>query len=123
MGGSGLAVSRRSAHRPEAVKLVSFLFRAQIESIEKRRSAPGGQPAFFNAPPELQSVKLIQSENVVHRPSIESGNQYTQVSKAYIAAVHAVLTGQEKAPEAAVELEKQLIRITGFRTGAPKTGQ
>ena len=43
------------------------------------------------------------------------------VAKAYIAAVHSVLTGQSGAPEAAAELERQLIKITGFGTGPPKT--
>jgi trehalose/maltose transport system substrate-binding protein len=120
MGGAGLGISRRSAHPQETARLVSFLFRAQIESIEKRRSAFGGQPAFFNAPAGSQQYeKLVQSEHVIHRPSIEAGSQYTQVSKAYVVAVHAVLTGQKKAPEAAAELEKQLIQITGFRTVTP----
>lgn len=36
LGGSGLAVSRYSAYPQEAVKLIHFLMRAQIESIEKR---------------------------------------------------------------------------------------
>jgi len=34
--------------------------------------------------------------------------------------VHSVLTGQKEAPEAAAELEKQLIEITGFSAGPPK---
>jgi hypothetical protein len=37
-------------------------------------------------------------------------------------AVHSVLTGEKKAPEAAATLEKQLIQITGFKTGLPSTG-
>jgi hypothetical protein len=36
------------------------------------------------------------------------------VSRAYIDAVHSVLTGQKQAPAAAAELEQQLIEITGF---------
>ncbi len=51
LGGSGLAVSRYSAHPQEAVKLVRFLMHAQIASIEKRKSAPGNQPAFYSALP------------------------------------------------------------------------
>ena len=120
MGGSGLGVPRGSAHPQEAVKLISFLFHSQIESIEKRIGAPGVQPAFFSPPDRsLQSEKLIQLENVVQRPAIEAGSQYTQVSRAYVAAVHAVLTGQKKAPDAAAELEKRLIQMTGFPKGVP----
>jgi hypothetical protein len=37
-------------------------------------------------------------------------------------AVHAVLTGEKKAPEAAAVLEKRLVEITGFKIGPPSTG-
>ena len=115
MGGTGLAVSRHSAHPREAVKLVDFLLHAQIDSIEKRRNASASQPAFFNARGAVQ--------NVIHRPSIETGSQYPQVSAAYFRAVHSVLTGQKRAPEAAAELERQLVQITGFGMGPPKKGK
>ena len=35
--------------------------------------------------------------------------------------MHSVLTGKREAAEAAAELEKQLIEITGFSAGPPKT--
>lgn len=122
LGGSGLAVSRRSAHPREGVKLVSFLLHAQIESIEKGRVASARQPEFYNVPPASDPAgKPIQ--NVVHRPSVETGSLYPQVSAAYAAAVHSVLTGDKQASGAAAELEKQLIQITGFRTGPPKVAR
>jgi trehalose/maltose transport system substrate-binding protein len=43
------------------------------------------------------------------------------VSAAYAATVHAVLIGQKPAPEAAADLEKELVKITGFRTGPAQT--
>jgi len=52
---------------------------------------------------------------VVARPSIAAGLKYEDVSRAYIQAVHSVLTGQENASVAAAALEKELIAITGFR--------
>ena len=58
---------------------------------------------------------------IVARPSIEAGAKYKQVSQAYIDAVHSVLTGQQGALEAAEGLEKQLIAITGFPAGPPKS--
>jgi trehalose/maltose transport system substrate-binding protein len=126
LGGSGLAVSRHSAHPQEAVKLVHFLIRAQIESIEKR-NASDNQPEFYKVPAVSDayrhSEKAIKDGSpVVHRPSIETGSQYMNVSKAYLDEVHSVLTGEKGAPQAAAELEKQLIKITGFRTGPPKVG-
>jgi trehalose/maltose transport system substrate-binding protein len=120
LGGSGLGISRHSAHPQEAVKLVHFLMHAQTEAIEMRKNA-AGQPGFETAPlGSDDSGKPIQNATVVHRPSIEAGNHYTEVSAAYVDAVHAVLTGKIGAPEAAAELEKKLIQITGFRPGPAK---
>jgi len=128
LGGSGLAVSQHSAHRKEGIEFVRFLVRAQIQSNENRKSAPPGQSEIYNLPFVLDvrsgSQKPAQHQiDFVRRPSLEAGVQYRQVSAAYAAAVHSVLTGQKRAPEAAAELEKQLIQITGFRTGPPKTGK
>jgi trehalose/maltose transport system substrate-binding protein len=127
IGGSGLAVSQHSAHRKEAIEFVRFLVRAQIQSNENRKSAPPRQGEIYNLPAVLEvrsdsQKPTPQLVDFVRRPSVEAGARYNQVSAAYAAAVHAVLTGQKSAPEAAVELEKQLIQITGFRTGPPKTG-
>ena len=61
-----------------------------------------------------------QLASIVARPSVATGSTYKDVSKAYIDAVHSVLTGGRKAPEAAAELEKKLMEITGFRAGPPK---
>ena len=57
---------------------------------------------------------------IVARPSLATGSAYKQVSKAYIDAVYAVITGQKRAAQSAAELEKQLIAITGFRAGPPQ---
>ena len=59
---------------------------------------------------------------LVSRPAIETGRDYRKVSAAYAAAVHSVLTGQKSAPDAAAELEAQLIKMTGFHVGRPKQG-
>lgn len=118
LGGSGLSVSRYTIHRQEAIKLVQFLTRAQIQS---------GIPAGLAQQPELYDPPVISEgpdqhvAGVVIRPSSEVGRRYEQVTKAYIAAVHSVLTGQNNAENAAAGLEKELVRITGFRTGTPKT--
>jgi trehalose/maltose transport system substrate-binding protein len=124
LGGAGLAVSRHSAHPQEALQLVRFLIHAQIESIGRLRNASGSEPEFYTGPPASEhSEQSIHGGNVVHRPAIETGSHYVEVSAAYVGAVHSVLTGQKAAPEAAAELEKQLIQITGFRTGPPKAGK
>src|SRR5262249_10999519 len=127
LGGSGLAVSRHSAHHKEAIEFVRFLVRAQIQSNEKRKNAPLDHSEIYNLPAVLDvrgdSQKPTQHQiDFVRRPSVEAGVRYKHVSAAYAAAVHSVLTGEKRAPEAVAELEKQLMQITGFRTGPPKMG-
>jgi trehalose/maltose transport system substrate-binding protein len=121
LGGSGLAVSQHSPHIPEAITLVQFLIRAQIQSnqtedrafIDTLQVQVGGR--------QLGSGSSNQSASgVVNRPSSVVGNKYEDVSRAYISAVHSVLTGEKGAPEAAAELEKVLVQMTGFKIGPPR---
>jgi hypothetical protein len=83
-------------------------------------------PAVFSDRPSISQpfVSLTGSNpgaSIIARPSVAAGGAYKQVSKAYIDAVHSVLTGQRGAPEAAAELEKQMIETTGFSAGPPMT--
>jgi hypothetical protein len=48
-----------------------------------------------------------------------TGGKYEEVTRAYIEAVHSVLTSKKKASTAAADLEKELKEITGFREGQP----
>jgi trehalose/maltose transport system substrate-binding protein len=125
LGGSGLAVSRHSSHRKEAIELVRFLIHAQIRSNQVEDGAVVNQS-------DLQSVPSVSNASrspeealrtrLVIRPSTETGSQYEQIARAYIDAVHSVLTGEKPAPQAAAALEKKLVQITGFKTGAPLKG-
>lgn len=128
LGGSGIAVSRHSGHTQEAIKLVRFLIREEIESSEREQQAwahPAAQPTVYDLPSisdlDRPSEKWNQSKSgVVSRPSAEAGDKYEQVTRAYFGAVRSVLTGQRGAPEAAAELEQELIKITSFSAGPPK---
>ncbi len=73
----------------------------------------------YHRQPDDPQLPQSKSELVL-RPSSVAGQGYEQVSRAYIDAVHSVLTGKQGAPQAAAELEKQLKAITGFRVGPPK---
>jgi len=118
-------VSQHSSHRKEAIELIRFLIRAQIHSNQVEESAVANQS-------DLQSLSSISNasrnpEEAVRtrsaiRPSTETGSQYEQIARAYIDAVHSVLTGEEAAAQAAAALEKELVRITGFKTGPPLKG-
>jgi trehalose/maltose transport system substrate-binding protein len=125
LGGNGLAVSRASAHPQEALELIRFLLRQDAQLMRRASSSdpPKGLalyelPAIFKAYPELQKSG-DRRVGLVARPSVPAGSKYEDVTRAYIRAVHAVLTGEKAAPVAAAELEKELVGITGFQTGPP----
>ena len=123
LGGSGLAVSKHSSHRKEAIEFVRFMIRAQIHS-NREESAAANQPEIDNvssaSDESNNSKKSVRNTlRLVVRPSAETGTRYEQVTRAYIDAVHSVLTGHKSAPEAAAGLEKELIRITEFKAGPP----
>src|SRR5215469_11244380 len=127
LGGYGLAVSRSSAHSREAVTLIRFLIARELRSkADPSQSEPGAEPRLYDLPQVLHayapSAQLSrQNSRLVSRPSKVTGHAYEDVTKAYIQAVHSVLTGKRSAPMAAAALEKHLVAITGFKTGPPKT--
>jgi trehalose/maltose transport system substrate-binding protein len=125
LGGLGLAVSKHSLHPREDAALIRFLLREQIESIEKG-AVPNlsTQVVVYDVAPIVDSNDNPEKSGplkaiVISRPSSVAAGSYEQVTRAYFGAVHSVLTGQRHAPESAAELEKDLVKITGFRTGPP----
>ena len=128
LGGTGLGVSRSSAHPLEAIAYIRSLVHRDIQSRQARaHSEPPAQPELYDLPFDLQPYALPAASGqerggLVARPSIVSGQAYEEVTKAYMTAVHTVLTGERKATEAAAALEKRLVEITGFKIGPPSTG-
>jgi ABC-type glycerol-3-phosphate transport system substrate-binding protein len=125
LGGTGTAVSLRSTHRREALAFLRFQLRVLMH-LNEDDSGSGPTQADSSDPPSISAPRVFQIASnqravIVARPSVAVGGKYKQVSRAYIDAVHGVLAGQRAAPEAAAELEKQLIEITGFRAGPPET--
>jgi len=125
LGGLGLAVSRYSLHPREDAALIRFLLQEQIESMEKGAIPNVSTEAVvYDVEPMADSGNSSENPSplratVVSRPSSIAAGSYEQVTRAYFGAVHSVLTGQRRAPEAAAELQKDLVNITGFRTGPP----
>jgi len=128
LGGLGLAVSGYSLHPRDDAALIRFLLREQIESMET-----GTVPNPFVSSQvivyDIRSIVDSHSDSnnsgplkaiVVSRPSRVAARSYEQVTRAYFGAVHSVLTGERRASEAAAELQKYLVKITGFRTGPPE---
>jgi trehalose/maltose transport system substrate-binding protein len=129
LGGAGLAVSRLSAHPREAVELVRYLSRKDVQTKRSRvLSVPPTLPELYDVPdvlgpnPGFARLRQAFQTGIVLRPSNVTGAKYPDVSEAYSRAVHSVLTGQKRAPEAAADLENELVRITGFKKGPPPGG-
>jgi len=129
LGGIGLAVSRSSAHPREALELVRYLCSRNVQLQRSRvLSEPPTLPELYELPellkPNPRYALLSQAfrTGIVLRPSNITGKKYEVVADAYIQAVHSVLTGQKRAPEAAATLETELVRITGFKKGPPAVG-
>jgi trehalose/maltose transport system substrate-binding protein len=129
LGGAGLAVSRFSAHPREALELVRYLSRRDVQVKRSRAlSAPPTLPELYELPevlepnPRFALVSQAFRTGVVSRPSNVTGKKYQEVTDAYVQAVHSALTGEKSAPEAATALENELVRITGFKKGLPPGG-
>jgi trehalose/maltose transport system substrate-binding protein len=126
LGGWGLAVSRFSAHPHEALELVRYLTRKDVQVNRSRvLSQPPTLPELYNLPevvelnPRFVILRQAFLTGIVSRPSNVTGEKYQAVTDAYIQAVHSVLTAGKSAPDAAAALENELVRTTGFKTGPP----
>jgi trehalose/maltose transport system substrate-binding protein len=126
LGGWGFAISRFSAHPREALELVRYLTRRDVQEKRFRLlSQPATLPELYNLPevrqsnPRFDLLSQAFRTGIVLRPSDVAGKKYQEVTDAYIQAVHSVLTGEKNAPEAAAALENELIRTTGFKKGPP----
>jgi trehalose/maltose transport system substrate-binding protein len=125
LGGNGLAISRTSAHPREALELIRFLRRRDIQlrgALE--HSEPPKELELYELPAILDPYPRLANSRqhgggVVTRPSIVAGQKYEDVTRAYIRALHSVLTGEKMPSVAAADLEKELVEITGFRTSPP----
>jgi trehalose/maltose transport system substrate-binding protein len=121
LGMNSLAVSRYSRHADEAVALVRYLSRRDVQLGRSRTtSMVPTHPDIYDDDAVLQSnpyypgLKQVLLRGALSRPAAVSGRKYAEVSRAYFRAVHSVLTGQQEAAAAVASLERELIWITGF---------
>ena len=128
LGGWALGVSKFSAHPAEAIKFVEFLHKKQIEiEVEQAKSGPRWKRLELVELPKLLDEAYpwarkpgdVPGGILISRPSAVSGAKYEEVSEAYTEALQSVLTHKSTAPAAAAKLEKELVQITGFKTGRP----
>jgi trehalose/maltose transport system substrate-binding protein len=126
-GGHGYGVSKYSAHTQEAVMLVRYLCRRDVELRRLRTYSGvptipqlGLDPGVLAATPYLTAVEKAYQRGYAVRPSTETGKNYPEVSHAYFQAVHSVLTGENTAAQAAADLQEQLAHITGFQASGSR---
>lgn len=128
LGGWALGVSKFSAHPAEAIKFVEFLHKKQREiEVEQAKSGPRWKRLELVELPKLLDEAYpwarkpgdVPGGILISRPSAVSGAKYEEVSEAYTEALQSVLTHKSTAPAAAAKLEKELVQITGFKTGRP----
>jgi trehalose/maltose transport system substrate-binding protein len=123
LGRYSFGVSRRSSHPHEAAMFVRFLSRRDVQLKRALEfHVPPSIPDLYDEPrvaatnPHFAAIRETLINGVVARPSAAAGTAYPDVSQAYVAAVHAVLTREKRAPAAAADLEDVLRRITGFES-------
>ncbi len=124
LGAITYGFSQYSLHPREAVQLVRYLCGRENERHWARiNSEPPTMPELYREPPVLKAnphFALFKRALLkgVARPSAVVGKRYPQVSRAYFEEVHSVLAGRKSAERAAADLERELVRITGFKTRA-----
>jgi trehalose/maltose transport system substrate-binding protein len=116
-------VSRRSTHPLEAARFVRFLGRRDVQLTRALEfHVPPSIPDLYDDPrvvsanPHFAAIRETLIDGVVARPSAAAGVAYPEVSRAYVDAVHAVLTRDKAAAEAAADLEAVLHRVTGLES-------
>jgi trehalose/maltose transport system substrate-binding protein len=121
LGENALAVSRYSRHVDEAIALVKYLSRRDVQLGRSRlTSLPPTIPDLYDDPEVLKAnpyytpLKQVFLGGALSRPSSVTGHKYAEVSRAYFRAVHSVLTRQQEPAAAAAALERELVWITGF---------
>jgi trehalose/maltose transport system substrate-binding protein len=125
VGGTEYGVSRHSLHPQEAVALVRYLARRDVQVSRSVDGAPPALPELYSDPkvvqanPYLAILQRVYLKGVALRPSTAAGKKYPDVSRAYFEAVHVVLTGKKSATQAAADLQNELMQITGLEAGTP----
>jgi trehalose/maltose transport system substrate-binding protein len=126
LGGQSVAVSKFSVHPREAAELVRYLTSREVQMWHWQRGSMlpvltefYEDPQYLASRPGFERMKDIVTGGATTRPSTISGRHYAEVSRAYYSAVHSVLTGEVTAEKAMADLEAELVKITGFKTGNP----
>ena len=115
LGGAGYGVSAHSLHPREAAMLIRFLCGRNQQARRLRSPSEAATISALYEEPEVRAnnphwlrILEIFRKGIALRPSRQAGKMYPEVSRAYSEAVHAVLTRNKSAAQAASELQDQL---------------
>ena len=118
LGGAGYGVSAHSPHPREAAMFVRFLCgrNQQVRRLRSTSEAPTMSDLYENPDglannPHWRRIYEISRKGIALRPARQAGTKYPEVSRAYWEAVHAVLTRQKSAAQAASELQGELEQV------------
>ena len=131
IGGRSLAVSKYSAHPREAAELIRYMTSQEVglsfwndSSLLPARKDFYEDRQYLQSQPQLEALRdLFVRGGATSRPSTIVGKRYDEVSRAYFTAVHSILTGEATPEKAMADLESELVKITGFKSGKPKPVQ
>lgn len=121
LGGAGTGISKYSAHPEQALELLK---RIVTEEAQRERAAGGYIPSrialrqraeVMEQTPLHGMVADQVIQNLAARPALQAGASYNRVSHAYYTAVHSMLSRQTTPEEGIAQLERDLVKITGFR--------
>lgn len=125
LGGWQLMVSEYSANKDAAAMFVRYIggevgqkSRAITNSYLPTIAGLYSDPDVLDAQPFMGALFDVFTQAVA-RPSTVTGELYNEVSAAYFNAVHSILTGSASAEDALLDLEDDLVDITGFEAGQP----
>jgi trehalose/maltose transport system substrate-binding protein len=125
LGGWQLMMSDYSENKDAAAEFIKFIGSAQAQKDRAMRVALLPTIAGLYSDPELLDAQSFMGPmydvftNAVARPSTVTGELYNEVSAAYFNAVHSILTGEAASEDALLDLEDELVDITGFEVGQP----
>jgi trehalose/maltose transport system substrate-binding protein len=125
LGGTSYGISRYSRYPQEAVRLIRFMCRRDVQLWRTSMlQEPPIIPDLYRTPEARKAVPYVARfeqaflKSMVARPSNVTGEKYPDVSRAYFEAVHSVLARRKPAKAAVAELEAKLIQITAFQPHA-----
>ncbi len=118
MGGWGFVASKYSKQSQLAKQLVIYLGSVEAQRISTTYSLPPTYPALYDDPTLIQQFPLLPqlklaAQDLIARPSAQTGQHYPEVSNEFWTAVQRVLQKRQAAPDAIEQLEQRLKRVKG----------